>query len=195
MRKYKNGKEHAAFKDLTEKRFGNLVCKDYVLRNTKSGYRDLRWKCLCDCGSYCYPRTTQLLRKGQTACRLCTIKRTNKARILENNGSLKNRVYRNYKRGATLRRLKFNLTLEEFLAIIEMNCYYCGSGSKVYLGETVYALDEFKRNGIDRKNSSLGYTVKNCVPCCDICNRAKSNLSYEDFMGWLDNLVKFRMVS
>lgn len=45
-------------------------------------------------------------------------------------------------------------------------------------------------NGIDRKNNFKGYTKSNCVTCCAICNRAKYNLSEEDYKKWITNLIK-----
>lgn len=47
-------------------------------------------------------------------------------------------------------------------------------------------------NGIDRVDSSIGYTIQNSVPCCKICNYAKHNLTLEEFTLWLDRLVEFR---
>ena len=36
-------------------------------------------------------------------------------------------------------------------------------------------------NGIDRLDSSLGYTKDNIVTCCKICNYAKNKMKFEDF--------------
>ena len=43
-------------------------------------------------------------------------------------------------------------------------------------------------NGIDRINNKVGYVLKNCVSCCKNCNRAKSDLSIENFNNWIKNL-------
>lgn len=40
-------------------------------------------------------------------------------------------------------------------------------------------------NGIDRVNSKEGYTEENSVPCCSTCNKAKLDMSFEDFRAWL----------
>ena len=45
-------------------------------------------------------------------------------------------------------------------------------------------------NGIDRKSNQKGYTPQNCVPCCEICNKAKRNMNYVKFMGWIELLVE-----
>lgn len=43
----------------------------------------------------------------------------------------------------------------------------------------------FYFNGIDRVDNFKGYTLENSVPCCTICNRAKSNMLYDDFMSYI----------
>ncbi|WP_146203669.1 hypothetical protein [Azospirillum sp. TSO5] len=36
-------------------------------------------------------------------------------------------------------------------------------------------------NGIDRKDPLKGYTTENCVPCCFEINRAKSDMTIDEF--------------
>ncbi len=38
-------------------------------------------------------------------------------------------------------------------------------------------------NGIDRKNSTLGYTMDNCVTCCGSCNIMKNKFTEEEFIS------------
>lgn len=45
-------------------------------------------------------------------------------------------------------------------------------------------------NGIDRVNSDLGYSVKNCVTCCKDCNTAKMNMSIKDFLSMIERIYK-----
>lgn len=46
--------------------------------------------------------------------------------------------------------------------------------------------------GIDRKDSSEGYHIENCVTCCKTCNFAKNNTPYDEFIQYLDRLTAFR---
>ena len=40
-------------------------------------------------------------------------------------------------------------------------------------------------NGIDRLDSSKGYTIDNCVSCCSVCNTAKLEMDVDDFKEWV----------
>ena len=44
-------------------------------------------------------------------------------------------------------------------------------------------------NGIDRIDSCIGYTKSNCVSCCEICNKAKRNLTIKEFTDWIKKLT------
>jgi hypothetical protein len=43
-------------------------------------------------------------------------------------------------------------------------------------------------NGIDRVDSTKGYFNENVVSCCKVCNRAKSNLSLDEFKEWISKV-------
>lgn len=47
------------------------------------------------------------------------------------------------------------LTFDEYIAIVQLNCYYC---------------DREKSSGVDRRDSNLGHWLSNVVPCCETCN-------------------------
>lgn len=93
----------------------------------------------------------------------------------------------NFNNTNTKRKFKlWELSLEEFTKIIHSDCFYCGgkpSKDNVWnkSGKRKTQEEEFYSNGIDRINSDKGYTIDNCVPCCKICNRMKSDLSLEEF--------------
>jgi len=38
-------------------------------------------------------------------------------------------------------------------------------------------------NGVDRLDSSIGYTVSNCVASCGDANLAKQSLTYDEFIA------------
>ena len=99
----------------------------------------------------------------------------------------RNSLYRMYKRNAALRNHEFNLTQDEFESIIFQNCYYCGAHPKEMSETAIKGHGNTKQpplsyNGIDRIDSTIGYTVDNCVPCCQYCNYMKHTLSQDDFL-------------
>jgi len=89
--------------------------------------------------------------------------------------------YDSYKRRADMKGLDFDLTLNDFFNLIKKDCYLCGIKS-----------DNSHRNGIDRKDSSLGYKHDNCYPCCSECNYMKNNYSYELFIEKLYMIYIFQ---
>lgn len=81
--------------------------------------------------------------------------------------------YNIYKKNARKRNIVFNISKEKFYEISSKPCYYCGE------------LREY--NGIDRIDSNIGYEDNNIVPCCEICNKMKSNY---DLVFWLNHINK-----
>lgn len=43
----------------------------------------------------------------------------------------------------------------------------------------------FVYSGLDRVDSKRGYTLNNVVPACIICNRAKTDLTREEWVAWI----------
>lgn len=86
----------------------------------------------------------------------------------------------------TRKRAALELTREDVKDIIFKNCAYCG----IEPNQT-HLYYNLKFHGIDRVDSSIGYTKENCVPCCKACNRAKSDRSYEDFIQWVERIYLF----
>lgn len=140
------------------------------------------WNCVCKCGKKCVSRADKL---GSYSCGCLhkqAVIQNNKKRIKKNAGSAKNTLFLAYKKGAKERKLKFSLPFKRFLKITSESCTYCGvkpeQVQKASGGNYVY-------NGIDRKDPTIGYTVDNSVSCCKICNRAKLDMSFEDFNQYI----------
>lgn len=78
-----------------------------------------------------------------------------------------------------------DISFEEFCALSQLNCYYCNSfpnnkGSK-FKGEWSKEYGTIYYSGLDRIDSSMPHNLKNCLPCCKICNFMKSNSAIEEF--------------
>lgn len=88
-------------------------------------------------------------------------------------------LFSNHKLTAKRRGWSFSLSLEQFASLIFKKCTYCDgdlSNCSTFNGK------KLKYNGLDRKDSSLGYTIDNVVSCCKRCNRVKNNLTSEEFI-------------
>ncbi|KKN85523.1 hypothetical protein LCGC14_0278460 [marine sediment metagenome] len=168
--------------------FGRLT----IIKRVGTGqFGSALWKCACECGNSCIV-TSQVFTGKLTSCG-CWHKehcsRIGKSNQLPYGESEFNAIYSNYKRQAKNRGLRFDLNKKRFRKLISKNCVYCGSTPnnthKGVKGQYIY-------NGIDRIDSTKGYTEYNIVPCCGYCNKAKGKKTVEDFIQWLDQLVEYR---
>lgn len=99
-------------------------------------------------------------------------------------------LYTRYKNKARVDKREFTLTQDEFKKLIISNCSYCGiNPSQIH--SKCNCKKPILHNGIDRIDSSLGYVLSNCTACCKICNRAKSDLSVNEFKEYIIRLTKF----
>lgn len=98
-------------------------------------------------------------------------------------------LFSRYKKGADDRDLEFTLTYNEFKELVLDCCHYCGRipviGTINYNYYKMY-------NGVDRKDSNLGYTTTNCVTCCKMCNWMKRSYSYQDFIRQCTEVANHR---
>lgn len=58
----------AGREDLSNKRFGRLLCLDSESRVMPSGRRQVYWRCLCDCGNETFVRPQQLKESRTVSC-------------------------------------------------------------------------------------------------------------------------------
>jgi hypothetical protein len=143
------------------------------------------WKCQCDCGTIKVIGASSLT-TGQSKSCGCLHRELSKLRQSKPEfEASKNALYARYKCAARKRNITFNISLEDFIEIAKQDCFYCGIGAKQEIKDKNYN-GIFIHNGIDRINSSLGYSKENCVSCCKQCNFAKLDYTHEEFLEWLD---------
>lgn len=104
-----------------------------------------------------------------------------------------------YINSAKKKGVTWSLTEPEFDKLIAGDCVYCGSpaseGSIYSFAHRGHPENKLQYNGIDRIDSTKGYTFDNSASCCRICNRAKSNLSVSEFEKWISKLIIFRKMT
>lgn len=85
---------------------------------------------------------------------------------------------------------KFELSDQRAFHLFQQHCFYCGiepsNLKKTKAGSVKY-------NGIDRIDSSKGYTPENVVTCCRRCNVAKNDQTLSEFTEWYTRLYKYNL--
>lgn len=100
-------------------------------------------------------------------------------RIQKYERTLKRRYARAKHRAKKAKRA-FTLTFAQYESLlIDDMCTYCGG-----------RLDK-TGSSLDRINSRYGYTKKNSVACCGVCNMMKSNLTMEQFFKQVQRIIKY----
>ncbi len=102
------------------------------------------------------------------------------------------RVFRQYGRRAKSTGREFDFSFENFQALVQKPCHYCGAQDvrswasvgmrplrKKYPGAVV---QDVLINGLDRVEQDRGYTLDNCVSCCKLCNYGKHTQSQTEYI-------------
>lgn len=85
------------------------------------------------------------------------------------------------KANARNRKLEWSLKDEITLEFMKRDCVYCGS-PPANVSRT--RGEKFSYTGLDRLDSSVGYTIDNVVPACFDCNNAKRQMDFATFLDW-----------
>lgn len=181
--------------DMIGKKFGRLVVISVEKLN-----KYYIFNCICDCGEKTSPNSFSVRNGTTTSCGCLHKEKISKKKdkpsklIKPDAESRKNYVYLTYRTNARKRQYDFNLTRTQFDEIIVKDCHYCGkSKSQISSPPAKKKSKPFIYTGIDRVDNAIGYTIENCVPCCNICNKAKGTLSYFEYLLWIDNLINFNI--
>lgn len=168
-------------KDLRGQKFGRLTFIEPIKRDKK---RNIIWLLKCDCGNIIERISSNVTSGKSKSCGCYQREIVGNLKRLGNGQSTINAVFGQYKRYSERIGREFSLTKEEFIFMTTQDCFYCGAKPQPRKHHT-YFVGEFLCNGIDRVDSSRGYVLDNCVPCCPTCNRAKNNTPINEFLSWV----------
>jgi len=182
-------------KELINKKFGRWT----VLKKAGQGKDGCSyWFCKCDCGTEKAVKEYNLLLNKSKSCKKCSINHQKEYPSLKRGRQRKpdgiacrNHIYYEYKRRAIKKWGAFKLTEDEFIYLISDNCYYCGKEPD-NIKKSLSNSGDYIYNGIDRLNNIEGYTVDNCVSCCETCNRAKLKMGKSEFLEWIDKVYLYQ---
>lgn len=179
-------------RNITGQKFGRLTALEYVGRRQcrlKKLYQTKSiWRFRCDCGNIVDRIIGHVLRGDTHSCG-CLQKewRENEFRkywiILAKGESSFNGLYQRYQRQAKKYDREWEISRELFRKLTKSSCYYCGIFPNQSFLSNVFSNGNYIYMGLDRIDNDRGYIPDNVVPCCGICNTAKSALSKAEFLS------------
>lgn len=142
-----------------------------------------KWICRCECGTLRHLTRYALTNRESIQCSECYWGR----RVGDT--SAFNAVLNDYVQQARRRELFWGLSRDEARALFQASCRFCKRPPfQIKMNKT--RSSSFTFNGIDRINSSVGYVLRNCVPCCWTCNWMKRDMSLEDFTEHIARIAR-----
>ncbi len=189
-------------------KYGRLTVIGFSSKKTARGAKYYSCKCICGTIKDIIGESLRTSIKPTISCGCYA-----RERVSETHRELPGEITFNeielvYKRSAKKRNYSWNLDRLEFRNIITKNCHWCDKEPKLknkYFNndnsriktklktDSEYANQHWiKANGIDRKNNNIGYTLENCVSCCDICNYMKSTYSELEFLTHIEKISTFQ---
>lgn len=125
---------------------------------------------------------------GRGACQACAnrMKRGTYARLPAGE-SLLNTFEHEYRKTAAVRKLVFELSRDQFRALVFADCTYCGAPPAQKRSSN---WDFIWVTGIDRVDRRVGYIASNCVSCCKTCNYMKHTLNRSEFLTHVQRIAE-----
>lgn len=160
--------------DLTGKRFGLRVVLGRAADHcSANGSKDTYWKYVCDCGKVGEASSINLKRTKSCGCLKHKPLIASSIPVSDKEKVVLRASFDRYKNNALKAGRVFELAFEQFCEIVRKPCVYCNTTPS---------------KGIDRKDNDEGYVVDNAEPCCWICNRAKGQMSHDEFIAWVSRV-------
>lgn len=177
--------------DLKDTIFGRLkvIGKSDVRKIYTGGQYIRKWKCVCICGNRVLVGGQSLRTGNAQSCGCLQKEKASLAgKATRKEGTASRVMYGACKQAALRRKLSFEITYDNYMALTQTNCVYCGR--KPFAKYITKHGDIFTYNGIDRLDNNKGYTLDNSVTCCWDCNRMKGTLTVTEFIEQCKRILK-----
>lgn len=153
----------------------------YIKTKTYKKSKEEYWLYKCVCG------TEKIINKravNEEKIKSCGCLQKQSIKKLQKGEASFNALYSRYRSRSLEKNVCFDLTKECFRKLVTSSCFYCLQVPRNVVHITKHNGD-FVYNGIDRVDNKQGYSLDNCVTCCEDCNRAKLQMSKADFFVWI----------
>lgn len=190
-------------KNIIGNKYGRLTV--IKMLDEKGNHGQLKYLCKCDCGKS-HIVTGESLRSGKSKSCGCLkkefIEKNKFKRNMDRENAMLKVQYSHIKRRNTSKGFVDIISFNDFCKLSMMKCYYCDAEYSRVIEDRYCEMKEkgkisdtiLKINGLDRVDSSKGYTIDNVVPCCATCNTAKNKMTQKEFKEWIktvyENYVK-----
>ena len=165
--------------DITGQKFNKLTVLSAAKSKRKNGWHETRVLCRCDCGIEKEFNKSNVLRGKSKSCGCFRKELITKIKSKRPYESKYNRLLDMAKRYER----ECHISYEDFIKFTSIvNCHYCEAPIIWKAHSNKY---ERRDSGyyLDRKNSSKGYSIDNCVVCCCRCNKGKlDHFTYEEWL-------------
>jgi hypothetical protein len=180
------GTKNSTNKDLTNKRFYNLVAKKIIGKN----YKGVIWECECDCGNITQTTATKLRvgLKKSCGCR----KHGKNHYMWSGHENILGSFWTHIRNHANSRNLVFNVSIKEAADLFKHQNERCAiSGVKLSLPKnTEEYISRLHTASFDRIDSSKGYIKGNVQWIHKILNAIKLDMDQDDFINWCIKIAK-----
>ena len=190
-------------KNIIGNKYGRLTV--IKMLDEKGNRGQLKYLCKCDCGKS-HIVTGESLRSGKSKSCGCLkkdfIEKNKFKRNMDRENAMLKIQYSHIKRRNASKVFVDIISFNDFCKLSMMKCYYCDAEYSRVIEDRYCEMKEkgkisdtiLKINGLDRVDSSKGYTIDNVVPCCTTCNTAKNKMTQKEFKEWIktvcENYVK-----
>jgi len=189
------------FLDRTNMRYGRLLVIKHAGKDKRNKHL---WLCKCDCGNEKVVVGDNLSSQKSKSCgclkREFLSKRGNQWGLYEDREMALLKVqYSHLKRRNKKMGFDEVINFETFTKLSKSSCKYCGLKHSKEIEDRLCESKNQKRlsghilkcNGIDRVDTSKGYTKKNSVSCCKYCNFAKHTMTENEFYKWVKRVYAY----